>query len=182
MKLNEQEIAHLVEHIGHYPEKRAGAIYCLYYVQDKYGYIPRESLDEISELTSLSPLQLDELITFYTLLRRRPVGRNLMRVCTSISCHIRGGEKVLSAAQKETKVPLGEITSDGSMTVLPSICLGLCQKAPVALVNDVDVLENLTPETISQHINKYMNEAVSAKAPTANGRLITTLKPQSEEK
>ncbi|WP_108651484.1 NADH-quinone oxidoreductase subunit NuoE [Dongshaea marina] len=181
MTLNEQEIEHLKEHIGHYPEPRAGAIYCLYFVQDKYGYIPRESMDEVGELTGLSPVQLDEIITFYTLLRRRPVGRNLIRVCTNISCHTRGAKEVLAAAQEQSGVPLGEISEDGSVTVLPSICLGLCDRAPAALVNDDEVLGELTPDKIRDEMARYVSQAMNSTEASANGRLIATLKPQSQE-
>ncbi|WP_252856955.1 NADH-quinone oxidoreductase subunit NuoE family protein [Photobacterium angustum] len=69
-------------------------------MQDKYGYITKPSLNLVSELTDLSTTQLDELITFYTLLRRRPVGRNVMRVCDSISCHTRGAKKSARSGRK----------------------------------------------------------------------------------
>ncbi|MFP8966817.1 NADH-quinone oxidoreductase subunit NuoE [Pokkaliibacter sp. CJK22405] len=163
MSLSEHDIEHLREHIAHYPHKRAGAIYCLYYVQDKYGYIPRDSLDEVSELTDLSPTQLDELITFYTLLRRRPVGRRLIRICDSISCYTRGAEQVLAAAKEAAGVEFGDISADGAVTVLPSICLGLCDRAPAGLVDDKEDLGELTPEKIRDLICKYAAETLSEK-------------------
>ena len=177
MSLTEHEIEHLREHIEHYPEKRAGAIYCLYYVQDKYGYIPRASLDEVSQLTDLSPTQLDELITFYTLLRRRPVGRRLIRICASISCYTRGSEQVLAAAKEAVGVEFGQISKDGAVTVLPSICLGLCDRAPAGLVDDSEDLGELTPEKIRDLICSYAAETLDSKS-GGGQQILAVLKDQ----
>lgn len=176
--LTDQERAHLEEHIAHYPEKRAGAIYCLYFMQDKYGYITKPSLNLVSELTDLSTTQLDELITFYTLLRRRPVGRNVMRVCDSISCHTRGAKKVLEAAENATGKALGEIANDGSVTVLPSICLGLCDRAPAALINDDRVEGELTPERMRMILTELAEEEIKLSEKPDYQNIISMLTPQ----
>lgn len=178
--LTDQEIAHLEEHIAHYPEKRAGAIYCLYFVQDKYGYITKEGLEAVSELTELSTTQLDELITFYTLLRRRPVGRNVMRICDSISCHTRGSKKVLEAAKKATGKQLGEVANEGSVTVLPSICLGLCDRAPAALINDDRVEGELTEAKVRDVLAQLAAEEMALAEKPDYRSMIAMLTPQDE--
>lgn len=178
--LTVQEIAHLNAHIAHYPEKRAGAIYCLYFVQDKYGYITKEGLDSVSKLTHLSVTQLDEIITFYTLLRRRPVGRNVIRVCDSISCHTRGAQHVLAAARNITTKELGEMTNDGSVTVLPSICLGLCDRAPAALINDDRVEGELTPEKMRILLSQLAAEEMELAKKPHHRSMIAILTPQTE--
>lgn len=178
--LTNEEIAHLEEHIAHYPEKRAGAIYCLYFIQDKYGYITKEGLEAVSELTELSTTQLDEIITFYTLLRRRPVGRHVVRICDSISCHTRGSKQVLAAAELATGKPLGEIANEGSVTVLPSICLGLCDRAPAALIDYDRVEGELTEDKIHALLSE-LAEAEMKLAEQPNYRsMIAMLTPQDE--
>jgi NADH-quinone oxidoreductase subunit E len=134
--LTDHERSHLQEHIARYPEKRAGAIYTLQFLQQKYGYLSDEALAEASGLCGLSVTQLDELATFYSLLLRRPAGRTLVRICDSIACHLAGAPALLAEAQRLTGAPLGGVSEDGSVTVLPHVCLGLCDRAPAALAGE----------------------------------------------
>lgn len=134
--LTDHERSHLEGHIARYPEKRAGAIYILQFLQQKYGYLPDEALAEASGLCGLSATQLDELATFYTLLLRRPAGRTVVRICDSIACHLAGAPALLAEAERLTGVPLGGVSQDGSVTVMPHVCLGLCDRAPAALAGE----------------------------------------------
>ncbi|MEJ2633157.1 MAG: NADH-quinone oxidoreductase subunit NuoE [Acidihalobacter sp.] len=134
--LNEDEKQHLAAHIAHYPEARAGAIYTLQYLQKKYGHLHDKALREASELCGLSVTQLEELVSFYSLLFRRPVGKRVLRVCDSIACHMAGAPALLAEAEQLTGVPLGQPSKDGEMTVLPHVCLGLCDRAPAALFDE----------------------------------------------
>jgi len=134
--LTEEEQTHLQDHIASYPEARAGAVYTLQFLQKKVGYLSDEAVGEASRLTGLSITQLDELITFYTLLFRRPVGKHIIRICDSIACHLAGADKMAAEAERLLGVPMGTNSPDGSVTVMPSICLGLCERAPAALVDD----------------------------------------------
>jgi NADH-quinone oxidoreductase subunit E len=134
--LTDHERSHLEEHIARYPQKRAGAIYTLQFLQQKYGYLPDEALAEASSLCGLSVTQLDELATFYSLLLRRPAGRTVVRICDSIACYLAGAPALLAEAQRLTGAPLGGISQDGSVTVMPHVCLGLCDQAPAALAGE----------------------------------------------
>ena len=122
--LTEEERRHLEAHIARYPEKRAGAIYTLQFLQGKYGYLHGEALEDASRLCGLSMTQLDELITFYTLLFRRPTGKTVVRICDSIACHLAGAPALLAEAERLTGVPLGSVSDDGAVTVMPHVCLG----------------------------------------------------------
>lgn len=134
--LSEPERRHLQEHIARYPQKRAGVIYVLQFLQQKYGYLHNEAMEEASRLCDLSVTQLDELTTFYTLLLRRPTGKTIVRICDSIACHLAGARALLAEAERLTGVPLGAVSDDGAVTVMPHICLGLCERAPAALVGE----------------------------------------------
>ncbi|MCL1124093.1 NADH-quinone oxidoreductase subunit NuoE family protein [Shewanella surugensis] len=168
------ELTHLKQHVNHYPEPRAGAIYCLYAVQDKVGHINDKGIEIVTELTGLSKTQQEELISFYTLLRRRPIGRNVLRICDSISCHVMGSKAILDAAIKQTGVPIGEISKDGSVTVLPSICLGLCNKAPAALLNEMDEVENLNVHSINEYLNKLSEKPHDLNNKGSGSNIIAT--------
>lgn len=134
--LNEQERAHLKEHIQRYPEPRAGITYVLQYLQRRQGWLNDAAVAEAAALTGLSETQVVEIITFYTLFFRRPVGRHIVRICDSLVCSAQGGEHLLAHAERVLGVAAGTNTADGALTVLPSICLGLCDRAPAALVDD----------------------------------------------
>jgi NADH-quinone oxidoreductase subunit E len=137
--LSEDERAHLQEHVGRYPQKRAGAIYLLQFLQTKYGHLHDEALEEASRLCGLSVTQLDELVAFYSLLLRRPTGKTLVRICDSIACHLAGAPALLAKAERLTGVPLGSVSDDGAVTVMPHVCLGLCDRAPAALVGEREI-------------------------------------------
>ncbi len=157
--LTEGERRHLQDHVGRYPQKRAGAIYVLQFLQEKYGYLHDQALEEASRLCDLSVTQLDELVTFYSLLLRRPTGKTIVRICDSIACHLAGAPTLLSEAERLTGVPLGSVSDDGAVTVMPHVCLGLCERAPAALVG--------------QHETGPLDKA-------ALGRLIAELKAGAE--
>jgi NADH-quinone oxidoreductase subunit E len=137
--LTDHERSHLQEHVARYPEKRAGAIYVLQFLQKKYGYLHDDAMAEASGLCGLSLTQLDELATFYSLLLRRPAGRTVLRICDSIACHLAGAPALLAEAQRLTGAPLGGVSQDGAVTVLPHVCLGLCDRAPAALAGEHEV-------------------------------------------
>jgi NADH-quinone oxidoreductase subunit E len=137
--LSEEERKHLEEHVARYPQKRAGVIYVLQFLQEHYGYLHDEAVEEAGRLCGLSVTQLDELITFYTLLLRRPTGKTVVRICDSIACRLAGAQALLAEAERLTGGPLGSISEDGAVTVMPHVCLGLCERAPAGLVGKREV-------------------------------------------
>ena len=104
-------------------------------VRDRVGAIQADVL-AATGVCGLSATQLDELATFYTLLLRRPAGRTVVRICDSIACHLAGAPALLAEAERLTGVSLGGVSQDGSVTVLPHVCLGLCDRAPAALAGE----------------------------------------------
>ncbi|MEJ2575537.1 MAG: NAD(P)H-dependent oxidoreductase subunit E [Gammaproteobacteria bacterium] len=138
--LTDDERRHLEEHVAGYPHKRAGALYVLQHLQQKYGYLHDAALAEASSLVGLSATQLDELITFYPLLLRQPAGKTVVRICDSIACHLAGADALLDEAERLTGVPLGVVSEDQTVSVMPHVCLGLCDHAPAALVGDRQAL------------------------------------------
>lgn len=137
--LTDDERSHLQEHVARYPERRAGAIYVLQFLQEKFGHLNDDALAEASGLCGLSITQLDELVTFYSLLLRRPAGRTVLRICDSIACHLAGAPTLLAEAERLTGAPLGDVSEDGAVTVMPHVCLGLCDRAPAALAGEREV-------------------------------------------
>lgn len=106
-------------------------------LQLHYGWLTDEALAEASELLGMSPLQVEELATFYEMIYRRPVGNHVVHVCDSISCWASGGESLLESLIALLKIEPGSTTTDGSVTLLPCSCLGNCGEAPCLMIDEV---------------------------------------------
>ncbi|GJL72305.1 MAG: NADH-quinone oxidoreductase subunit E [Nitrosomonas sp.] len=135
-KHNRQDLhSFLSQHPSIHPERRAAAVPIMQALQKERGYLNDAAIEEVAHLTGLSTTEVEELATFYTLIYRYPVGRHVVQICDSVCCSIRGADELLVAAEKYSGVPLGAVTPNGALSVLPSICLGLCDRAPAALVD-----------------------------------------------
>ena len=103
------------------------------------------TVGEAAELLGLSPLQVDELATFYEMLYRRPVGSRVIHLCDSISCWAMGGESLMAHLARQLGIEPGETTKDGIFTLLPCCCLGNCGEAPAMMIGDT-LYGRVTPE------------------------------------
>jgi NADH-quinone oxidoreductase subunit E len=124
---------------------REAAVDVLKLLQAHYGWLTDEAVGEAAALLGLSPLQVEELATFYEMLYRRPVGRRVIHVCDSISCWAMGGETLMAQLATGLGIQPGETTADGCFTLLPCCCLGNCGEAPTMMVGDT-LYGRLTPE------------------------------------
>jgi len=115
---------------------REAAVDVMKELQAYYGWLTDEAVAEAAELLGLSPLQVEELATFYEMIYRRPVGRQVIHVCDSISCWAMGGESLLSHISGLLGITVGETTPDGLFTLLPCCCLGNCGQAPTIMIGD----------------------------------------------
>ena len=115
---------------------REAAVDVLKCLQAHYGWLTDEAVEEAAGLLGLSPLQVDELATFYEMLYRRPVGRRVIHVCDSISCWAMGGESLMQQLAAHLGIRPGETTVDGLFTLLPCCCLGNCGESPTMMIGD----------------------------------------------
>ncbi len=125
---------------------REAAVDVLKSLQAHYGWVTDEAVEEAAGLLGLSPLQVDELATFYEMLYRRPVGKRVIHVCDSISCWAMGGETLMDRLAERLGIRPGETTRDGCFTLLPCCCLGDCGEAPTLMIGDT-LYGRVTPET-----------------------------------
>ena len=138
--------------LSRYPTKQAALLPTLWLAQKEFGWISREAVDYVATLLSLAPAFVWGVVTFYTMYNRAPAGRHLIQVCTSISCHLSGADEVYAACRKKLgDLKPGETTPDGKYTVVEVECLALCDKAPVAQVNEEDVFF-LTPDKLDDFL------------------------------
>ncbi len=115
---------------------REAAVDVMKELQRHYGWLSDEAAEEAAGLLGLSPLQVEELATFYEMIYRRPVGRNVIHACDSISCWAMGGETLLRHLEQQLGIEAGGTTRDGAFTLLPCPCLGNCGNGPTIMIGD----------------------------------------------
>jgi len=151
--LTEQELGEIEQELKHYPSRRAGCIEALKIVQRYRGWISDEALSDIAPLLDMTPAELDQLATFYNLIFRQPVGKHVILVCDSVCCWLTGQETVLEYLKQKLGIGLGQTTPDGMFTLLPTVCLGHCEQAPVMML-DGEIIGNLTEKKIDEVLAK----------------------------
>ena len=125
----------------------------MYELQSHYGFLNDVAVKEVAELLDLSPLQVEELATFYDFIYRQPVGRFVLHVCDGVVCWMFEEKSAMAYICKRLGVYPGETTEDGRFTVLPSVCIGYCDHAPAMLVNG-KLYGPLTPEKIDSILDE----------------------------
>lgn len=126
---------------------REAAVDVMKELQRHYGWLTDEAVNEAAAILGLSPLQVEELATFYEMIYRRPVGRHVIHVCDSISCWAMGGETLLKHFERLLGVEVGATTADGVFTLLPCCCLGNCGNAPTVMVAE-QIFGPVSPEQV----------------------------------
>jgi NADH-quinone oxidoreductase subunit E len=142
----EERFRHL---ISLYPQKRSALIPMLLAAQQEKGYVTSEAMEYIGALLGLSASDVEGTLTFYTLLRRKPVGKYHILICTNLSCMLRGSDDIEATVKRTLGVGLGEVTKDGLFSAIEFECLGSCTTAPVMQVNG-EFHENLTPHKVEE--------------------------------
>ncbi len=136
MNLKPATLSQIDEVITHYPVKRSATLPLLHLIQEDIGYIPEEAITFIATKLELQPINVYEVVTFYPMFRRQPIGRRHIKVCRTLSCALSGGYKTCEAFEKEFNTHRGEISPDGEVTIDFVECLASCGTAPVVLIDD----------------------------------------------
>jgi NADH-quinone oxidoreductase subunit E len=136
MNLKPETLSKIDEVITHYPVKRSATLPLLHLIQEDVGYIPEEAITWIAEKLELEPINVYEVVTFYPMFRRQPIGRRHIKVCRTLSCALMGGYKTCETFEKEFNTHRGEVSPDGEVTIEFVECLASCGTAPVVLIDD----------------------------------------------
>ncbi|WP_418264642.1 NADH-quinone oxidoreductase subunit NuoE [Flavobacterium faecale] len=140
---------------SHYPaDKRKSALLpVLHEVQDAHdNWLSIELQDKVAEILNIKPVEVYEVVTFYTMYNRRPIGKYMFEFCQTSSCCLRGTEDLMDYTCEKLGVGIGEPTADGLFEVRGVECLGACGYAPMMQLGDF-YKENLTKEKIDQIID-----------------------------
>lgn len=136
MKLKPETFQRIDEAITHYPVKRSAVLPLLHLIQEDAGYISDEAIEWIAAKLELQPINVYEVVTFYPMFRRKPIGRRHIKVCRTLSCALMGGYKVCDEFKKEFGTELNEVSPGGDVTIEFVECLASCGTAPVVMIDE----------------------------------------------
>ncbi len=137
----------LKAHVAAAITSREAAVDVMKALQAHYGWLTDEAVDDAAEILGLSPLQVEELATFYEMIYRRQVGRRVIHVCDSVSCWSLGAEGLMEHLQVTLDTLPGGTTADGMFTLVPCSCLGNCGNGPTMMIGET-LYGNITPQSL----------------------------------
>jgi NADH-quinone oxidoreductase E subunit len=141
----------------------------LWLVQEDLGYVPEDAMAEVAALLDLTPPQVYQTISFYTMYNPKPIGKFHLQVCRSLMCGLVGAEHLMRWVEAKIGIRAGETTSDRLFTLKQVECLGSCATGPVMQVND-DYYESLTQDKLNRILDDLKREGHS---PLASGPFLT---------
>ena len=140
-------------YIEKYGDDRSALLMILHEVQKKHRHISEFAQQEVARLLNIHPVEVFSVISFFAFLNSDPKGRNIVRICQTISCDIHGKTQIVKAIERELGIKIGETTKDNKFTVEYANCLGLCDMGPAMAIND-RIYTNLTPEMAVELLGK----------------------------
>ncbi len=175
-----------------YPERRAALLPVLWLCQRQNGWISPEVVEYVSERLELSTAIVRGVVTFYTMFFDEPVGENVIWVCRTLSCDLRGGKAIQEHLEHKLGCTAGHTSSDGKFTLLKAECLAACGQAPMVQINDY-YYENLDVGLLDRIIDAHATEGADAAAaefatratyetePARSGGSVTSAPPPPTE-
>lgn len=150
--------------LARYPDDQpmAALIPVLYLAQSEFGYLTVDVMSLVASRLDLPETQVLNTATFYSMLRKKPVGKHHVQVCTNVSCWLRGADEILAHIQKKLGVGLGETTADRKFTLDEVQCLGSCGTAPVVQIDDT-YYENLSVDDVTT----LLDELAGGRTPSS---------------
>ncbi|MBK6854759.1 MAG: NAD(P)H-dependent oxidoreductase subunit E [Burkholderiales bacterium] len=147
---SEATIARFAREVAKFPsdQKQSAVMACLAIAQQENGHVSAEAEQAIAEYLGMAPIAVREVTTFYNMYNQRPVGTYKLNVCTNLPCQLRDGQKALEHLCHKLGIEEGGTTPDGLFTVQQCECLGACADAPVALVNDRQMVSYMSNDKL----------------------------------
>ena len=137
-----------------YPNARAALLPALYLAQREFGWLSPDAYEAVSDLLGVPKAIARGVGTFYAMYKHKPAGRNIVQLCTNVSCMILGAERLADLLKNRYGLEPGGTTQDGRFSLVIMECIGACGTAPAMLVND-DFYENLTEKYIEEILERY---------------------------
>ena len=161
MTFLEQYKDEIADILSRYPIARSALIPLLYVAQRDQGYVTESAMQEIAQLLRLTPPQVYETITFYTMFNLKPVGKFHLQVCKSLMCALVGSDTVIEWIKAKLGIAPGESTADGLFTLSLVECLAACGTGPMMMVNE-DYYEQLTEDKLDRILSDLRSTGTSS--------------------
>ena len=151
MTFSPQLEAKIAKLLSSYPpgRQRGALVPMLLFTQDEVGAITQEVIEEIARRIGIFPLQVEEVLSYYSMLHRTPLGKAHVQICTNISCLLNGGAELWERACAKLGIGHKEVTADGRISIEEVECIGACSWAPALQVN-YDFHHRVTPEKLDE--------------------------------
>jgi NADH-quinone oxidoreductase E subunit len=150
-----------------YPDAQAACLPVLHLAQDEFGHLSDDALRLVAATLGLPEAHVFGVVTFYTMFHRAPVGKNVLMVCTNVSCMLTGGYKVLEQLSKTLGIKPGETTSDGNFTLIEEECLAACADAPATICGRKYYLRLDSPQKVDAMLTE-----LRAQSPSLPGKAV----------
>jgi NADH-quinone oxidoreductase subunit E len=137
--------------------QRSAMIPMLLFAQDEIGSVTDEVIAEVARRTGVQPMQVEEVLTYYSMLRRKPLGKAHVQICTNISCLLTGGEELWERACRKLGIGHKEVTADGQISLEEVECIGACSWAPALQVN-YEFHHKVTVEQLDRLLDSLQNK------------------------
>jgi len=180
--ISEQAKQRMRDLAARYPVARSAIMPALYIAQQEEGYITQDALQAVAETIGLTVDDVESVATFYTMYYQQLPGKKVIKVCTSISCYLRGCDAVVNHLEKRLGIKRGETSADGNYTFMTVECLASCGTAPVMQVND-EFVEKITLEMVDALVDEWNGELGNVSNATAldgQGGNIKDVEPKTE--
>jgi NADH-quinone oxidoreductase subunit E len=137
--------------------ERSALVPMLLYAQDEVGAVTDELMEEIAGRLGITRLQVEEVMSYYSMLHRKPLGKHHVQVCTNISCLLRGGDKLWEHTCKKLGLANKEVTADGQISIEEVECMGACSWGPSVQVN-YDIQHEMTVEKLDRLLDSFQKK------------------------
>jgi len=136
-----------------YPTRQALMLPALWLVQEEHGWISQEAMQYVARLLGVSPVRVYGVVSFYHMFHERPPGKYNIQVCQTLSCSLRGAERLLAGLRDKLGIDAGEVSDDKRFMIQRVECLGACEHAPVCQINEHFAFD-LTPEKLAAQLDE----------------------------
>ena len=161
IQFSDATLERFAREVAKYPadQKQSAVVACLAIVQQELGYVSAESENFVADYLGMAPIAVHEVTTFYNMYNQQPLGRYKINVCTNLPCQLRNGQGALQYLCDKLGVEDGGTTADGLFTVSHCECLGACADAPVALVNDRQMVSYMSNDKLDELVDALKAQA-----------------------
>lgn len=153
MELKPETLEKIEQLIPRYPEKRSLVLPLLHIIQEERGYICDTAMEWIADKLELQPMAILEVLTFYPMFRREPIGKIHVKVCRTLPCALNGAYSVCEQLQEKLGCKLGGTSEDGNYTIEFVECIANCGTGPVVQVDET-MYENISPDSVDEFVGE----------------------------